>query len=384
MKPLISIIMTVYNNEKYFPIAVNNILKQDFENWELIIVDDGSTDKTSQIADELARKDQRIKVIHQSNQWVYAALNNGIAEAAGEYIFVHNSDDTIRQGSLKILADRIETYHPDVIWTHILYHICDSEQNIIEYDYTHFENLIPEEYVCKTKIEVENNWLNFWKNYFSTNQVNLYKASVMKKYKFREDMFCSDAMFNTDIADEIQVAIVLDVPIYDCYRYQVDDMNASVGKWYANEHEMYNLMYLGFRELYLKWNRPKEEAIDYWNDWRIKKISEELYRLAFLCNSLSVDEKIRLVLNDYVDDVLMKCAKESGREAEVHRRILAGCRNILKDSEGIKDKDLCFVQRLVDAFSEYEKGNAYTIEEVDVTNKLNLYQIGVFLIRGNK
>ena len=67
----VSIIMPVYNNEKYFPLAVKSIEAQNYDNYELIIIDDGSTDKTSNIADQLAANNPHIKVIHQKNQWIY-------------------------------------------------------------------------------------------------------------------------------------------------------------------------------------------------------------------------------------------------------------------------------------------------------------------------
>lgn len=83
-----SIIMPVYNNEKYFPLAVESVEKQNYNNYELIIIDDGSTDKTSQIADSLAKKNPHIKVVHQKNQWIYNSFNNGIALATGQYIYI--------------------------------------------------------------------------------------------------------------------------------------------------------------------------------------------------------------------------------------------------------------------------------------------------------
>ena len=87
---LFSIIMPVYNNEKYFPLAVKSIITQNYSDWELIIIDDGSTDHTSIIADKIVDTDPRIKVIHQNNQWIYASFNRGVKEAKGDYIYIVN------------------------------------------------------------------------------------------------------------------------------------------------------------------------------------------------------------------------------------------------------------------------------------------------------
>ena len=98
---MFSIIMPVYNNEIYFPLAVASILQQDYTDFELIIVDDGSTDGTPELADAFAASDRRIRVIHQKNQWIYASFNNGIRQASGDYIYIVNSDDRLMPGDRK-------------------------------------------------------------------------------------------------------------------------------------------------------------------------------------------------------------------------------------------------------------------------------------------
>ena len=91
-KPLISIITAVYNNEKYIRNAANSVLNQSFRDIEYIIVDDGSTDRTPDIVNEIASKDARVKVIHQKNQWIFASYNNGIRQASGKYFYIINSE----------------------------------------------------------------------------------------------------------------------------------------------------------------------------------------------------------------------------------------------------------------------------------------------------
>ena len=82
----ISIIVPVYNSEKYLPETAQSILKQSFSDFELILVDDGSKDGSGKICDQLAAKDTRIKVIHKTNGGICSARNAGIKEAAGQYI----------------------------------------------------------------------------------------------------------------------------------------------------------------------------------------------------------------------------------------------------------------------------------------------------------
>lgn len=95
MSPIISIIVPVYKSEKYLPICIDSILNQTFKNFELILIDDGSTDGSGIICDEYASKDNRICVIHQQNSGVAIARNNGIKIAKGEWIGFVDSDDWI-------------------------------------------------------------------------------------------------------------------------------------------------------------------------------------------------------------------------------------------------------------------------------------------------
>lgn len=93
--PLISVVVPIYNGEKYLKECVNSILQQDYTNIEIILVDDGSTDKTGKIIDEYAFKDNRVIPIHQINSGVSIARNNGINISKGKYITFIDSDDFI-------------------------------------------------------------------------------------------------------------------------------------------------------------------------------------------------------------------------------------------------------------------------------------------------
>ncbi|WP_309088667.1 glycosyltransferase [Domibacillus sp.] len=91
----ISIIVPVYNVEDYIERCLNTICGQSYKNLEIILVDDGSSDNSMKICEEFSKKDNRIRVIHQSNQGVSAARNKGIGAATGDYIAFVDSDDYI-------------------------------------------------------------------------------------------------------------------------------------------------------------------------------------------------------------------------------------------------------------------------------------------------
>lgn len=103
--PSISVVVPVFNVEKYIHRCVDSILNQTFSDFELILIDDGSTDKSGEICEEYALSDPRIRVIHQKNAGQAAARNNGVKEAKGEWISFIDSDDSVNSQLLKALYD---------------------------------------------------------------------------------------------------------------------------------------------------------------------------------------------------------------------------------------------------------------------------------------
>ena len=110
-----SIIVPVYCASKYLKKCIESILNQDYKLFELILVDDGSKDNSLDICKQYAVKDDRIKVIHQSNKGVVYARQKGIDSAIGEYAIFVDSDDYIKKEYLSIFNNIIEQYEPDVL-----------------------------------------------------------------------------------------------------------------------------------------------------------------------------------------------------------------------------------------------------------------------------
>lgn len=95
-----SVIVPVYKVEKYLVRCIESVLKQSFEDFELILVDDGSPDRCPEICDEYMTHDGRIRVIHKENGGLVSARQAGIKTAAGEYVFNLDSDDAITPDAL--------------------------------------------------------------------------------------------------------------------------------------------------------------------------------------------------------------------------------------------------------------------------------------------
>ena len=103
----ISIMVPVYNIEEYIEKCVKSITKQTYKNLEIILVDDGSKDNAGNICDELAKKDERIQVIHKVNGGLSSARNAGMKVATGEYICFVDGDDCIREDYCEVLYNAL-------------------------------------------------------------------------------------------------------------------------------------------------------------------------------------------------------------------------------------------------------------------------------------
>ena len=114
----ISIIIPVYNAEDYIEPCLESIMSQDFLDYEVIVVDDGSTDRSGEICDRFAERDPRFKVLHKVNGGVSSARNEGIEAAQGEYLMFVDSDDALLPGALKVLSEAAED-HDFVLGGHI-------------------------------------------------------------------------------------------------------------------------------------------------------------------------------------------------------------------------------------------------------------------------
>jgi len=127
-QPLISVIVPVYNNQEYIARCLMSIFSQTYQNIELLVINDGSTDLSENVVADLAKKDKRIKLISQTNQGVSAARNRGLKEAKGEYIMFVDGDDTIDTTTIEDSFNAIIKNGADVAC--FSYRMVDEKGNI--------------------------------------------------------------------------------------------------------------------------------------------------------------------------------------------------------------------------------------------------------------
>jgi glycosyltransferase involved in cell wall biosynthesis len=115
MQCLVSVVVPVYNTEEFLPECVDSILNQTCRSLELILVDDGSTDRSAELCDEYARQDDRVKVLHIENGGCAAARRRGLAAASGTYLYFQDSDDYIATDALEKLVARADADALDLL-----------------------------------------------------------------------------------------------------------------------------------------------------------------------------------------------------------------------------------------------------------------------------
>jgi len=189
---LISIIVPVYNVDKYLDECIKSIINQTYENLEVILIDDGSTDDSGKICDKWKANDKRIKVIHKKNGGVSSARNLGLENANGEYIGFVDGDDTISDNMFEILYNNMIKNDADISMCNynivrngnITYHKHNIENDllIIE-DKNTFYDLLNRDY---------------YKGYLWNK---LFKKNIIKYNKFDEEIhMCEDLLFVAQIA----------------------------------------------------------------------------------------------------------------------------------------------------------------------------------------
>lgn len=150
---LLTVVVPVYNEEEYLQECLRSLINQTFKDFEIILVDDGSTDNSLQICNEFAAKDSRIKVIHQTNQGMIRARYTGVRSAKGKYIIFCDADDFVEKDTYRCLLDKAIKYDVDIV-TSGCWRYYGSQKKIIDVCAAVDEGLYSEDEIRKSIIPV--------------------------------------------------------------------------------------------------------------------------------------------------------------------------------------------------------------------------------------
>ena len=208
--PLISIIIPIYNAEKHLAQCLNSIIKQTYYNLEIILINDGSTDDSGKICDEIALKDKRIVVIHKINEGISSARNKGLDIAKGEYIAFSDDDDIVDYNMIELLYNGITQSNADLA-------MCSA---LSIYPHESIPSINIKEF--STQLLSNYDLLNIIFNSASDDQMHintnciwnkLYKKGYINNIRFKDKGF-EDTYFSTLVYCNISSCIYLKLPLY--------------------------------------------------------------------------------------------------------------------------------------------------------------------------
>lgn len=218
--PRISVIVPIYKTEQYLNQCIESILSQSFQDFELILVDDGSPDLCPGMCDAWREKDQRIKVLHKKNGGASSARNAALDSVKGEYITFVDSDDTVERDYLQTLLDAILEYHADMVTMSLK----DQNGKIV----------FPRRSLKLNEVAVyiDQTLTNF--TFISSAGGHLYRAEMLVNKRFREDIhYGEDNLFNAEafFSKPGRRLVVVGKPLY-VYQRERDSsaMNASLSQ----------------------------------------------------------------------------------------------------------------------------------------------------------
>lgn len=170
--PLISVIVPVYNTEKYLDQCIQSVLTQTYTNWELLLIDDGSTDSSGAICDRYAEQDPRIHVFHKENGGVSSARNLGLDSAKGDWMTFIDADDSVKPKYLNNLLSHVDS-DIDLVFSYAEFHYSNREKRRESYP----ERLITNKDFHIAFTEHELNW-------HTSPWSKLYKAELCNDLRF--------------------------------------------------------------------------------------------------------------------------------------------------------------------------------------------------------
>lgn len=197
---MISVIMLTYNREKLVSRAIESILNQTYRNFEFIIVDNGSTDNSGQVADSYAAKDGRVRVIHRERGNIGAGRNTGLDAAWGEYIAFIDDDDWAEPDFLEFLLDLLEENGADVS-------ICGAADKVFD----------EKKVMSAEEALIELMWRKKYNMAFPTK---MFKRELMDNLRFPEDGAYDDIALMYRLLAEAKKVAYHGLPKYTFYRHE--------------------------------------------------------------------------------------------------------------------------------------------------------------------
>lgn len=200
---MISVIIPVYNSEKYLERCISSVLEQTYKDFEVILIDDGSTDSSGAICDEWQRKDVRIKVFHKANEGLSATRNFALDKVNGDYIAWVDSDDYVASCYLEVMLRELENNHADMVMCGFY---ADIDGEIVLEEREGFAQAVytGEEFLQRV----------YTYGLFSVVWNKLVRADAYTKISFPEGRIFEDSSIMRELVHGFSRIIVIEEPLY--------------------------------------------------------------------------------------------------------------------------------------------------------------------------
>lgn len=312
---MVSIIVPLYNASQYIVTCYANVVEQTYTEWELIFINDGSSDNSASLLEELAKKDSRIRIIHQQKAGPGMARNAGLSIAKGKWVYFCDADDKISPNLLQRCVEQAEKNDADIVTFGFESYFRQSKEHI----YSEFVGC-----TMHTNREIGMHWPAFMRqsvmgNGFSWNKLYCRSFLMDSNAKFGTERIMEDELFNLRLLRRANSMVVMN-DIF--YTYYCDNPGNSRQQYVANRLEIVT----DVRNEMLR-------CVEYWNlndAWLNEYIDQRYWTSIKLClledhyhphNTLPFSRKRKRVLEI--------CANASVRNC---------IRNLMQEKFGLKDK----------------------------------------------
>lgn len=271
-EPKLSIIIPVYNAEKYLERCMDSIYAQTFNDYEIILVNDGSKDKSADVCRSYCEKDERVQFIDKENGGAGSARNAGIEVARGEYLAFPDVDDWIETTMYEELLQLSQGGKYDLVVSGVNYYQHSLNSNIRYSRTTAGPSLS-----CSSQTECRNKVMDFFPTtiIFDSPCNKLYKRQIVSDYNLRFSSLrrCQDAMFNLDFYDCITSVVSTDKAYYNYLENTVQDVQRKFPQNYIDINIFY---YTHLKEIMSKWGMYQQEIKQHYDSSFVLSVYETI------------------------------------------------------------------------------------------------------------
>lgn len=309
-----SIIIPIYNCEKYLSRCIDSVLNQNYNNFELILVDDGSTDNSGLICDEYSKKNSQIKTLHKTNEGVSKARNVGIENSKGKYIIFLDSDDYLSKDYFEEINKILTKFKNIELINFGFYSDVDDENlNTLSSDIINYKDVM-----YKSHEEIKDDFVNLWDNTMLYNIWNkVYSSKIIKEnnIKFPDFNWGEDIQFNRDYLNVINSLYNSD----KCFYHYVREREGAATKNYKPEiFETRKREFIEFNSYFDQWDIEKQAYYEFSCRRYIERVLgclENVY-----CSKFKFSERykiIKLMIKDSTTRECLKYAKPKSKKIKI-------------------------------------------------------------------